>query len=383
MLDRVAWGELPRKHHLQLRGASGELRHEECFTRDGFDGPYTILYHQRRPHTHALSTAQHGWHGDLAAPPQPLAKRHFVTPRLPATSGAQVDARVPLFVSDDLIVGVVRPTAPDPVYVTNGDGDELIYIHAGGGVLRSALGDLRFAQGDYVCVPGGLLHRWIPHPEPQDCLWVQCTGLHLLEQWRNQAGQLRMDAPYCHRDFKRTELIAPIDEGIRELVVRRGGRWHGFTLEHSPLDVVGWDGTVYPWAFPILAFQPRAGLVHLPPTWHGTFAARGALICSFVPRVVDFHPEAIPCPYPHSSPACDEIIFYCAGNFTSRRGVGPGSISLHPTGIPHGPHPGAYEASIGATRTDELAVMVDTFKPLAPTAAAYGVEDPGYMASFR
>jgi homogentisate 1,2-dioxygenase len=149
------------------------------------------------------------------------------------------------------------------------------------------------------------------------------------------------------------------------------------------LDVVGWDGSVYPWAFPILAFQPRAGLVHLPPTWHGTFGARGALVCSFVPRVVDFHPEAIPCPYPHSSPSCDEFLFYCAGNFTSRKGVGPGSISHHPTGIPHGPHPGSYEASIGAKTTNEVAVMLDTYLPLVPTAAALGVEDPAYHDSFR
>jgi homogentisate 1,2-dioxygenase len=227
-----------------------------------------------------------------------------------------------------------------------------------------------------------MLHRFIPDDGAQEWLWFEARGVHLLQQWRNEVGQLRMDAPYSHRDFRRTEFVAPRDEGIRGLVVKRGDRWHGFTFVDSPLDVVGWDGSVYPWAFPILNFQPRAGLVHLPPTWHGTFGARGALICSFVPRVVDFHPEAIPCPYPHSSPSCDEIIFYCAGNFTSRRGVGPGSISHHPAGIPHGPHPGSYEKSIGTTRTDELAVMMDSFLPLRPTAAAMAVEDPGYMKSF-
>jgi homogentisate 1,2-dioxygenase len=191
-----------------------------------------------------------------------------------------------------------------------------------------------------------------------------------------------MDAPYSERDFKRPKLLAPYDEGIREMVVRREGRWHGFSIEQSPFDVVGWDGTVYPWAFPILAFQPRVSSVHLPPTWHGTFAARGVLVCSFVPRLVDFHPEAIPCPYPHSSVHCDEIIFYCDGNFTSRKGVGPGSISHHPMGIPHGPHPGAYEASIGSKSTSEMAVMCDTFAPLHTTPAARGVEDPEYHDSF-
>jgi homogentisate 1,2-dioxygenase len=150
----------------------------------------------------------------------------------------------------------------------------------------------------------------------------------------------------------------------------------------SPLDVVGWDGTVYPFAFPILNFQPRAGLVHLPPTWHGTFAARGALVCSFVPRVVDFHPEAIPCPYPHGNVEVDEILFYVSGQFTSRRGVGPGSISHHPAGVLHGPHPGAYEGSIGARSTEEVAVMLDCYQPLSATAAALDIEDPSYQESF-
>jgi homogentisate 1,2-dioxygenase len=382
MLDRVVVGLVPRKHHIQLRGPGGELRYEECFTRDGFDGPYTILYHLRRPHLHEPAEARHGWAAPEAAPEPSLAKRHYVTPRLTPRQGPQVDVRVPLLFNADVTVGVARPTEPDPVYVTNADGDELIYVHGGGGVLRSPLGDLRFAQGDYVFVPAGMLHRFIPDDGAQEWLWFEARGVHLLQQWRNEVGQLRMDAPYSHRDFRRTEFVAPRDEGIRGLVVKRGDRWHGFTFVDSPLDVVGWDGSVYPWAFPILNFQPRAGLVHLPPTWHGTFGARGALICSFVPRVVDFHPEAIPCPYPHSSPSCDEIIFYCAGNFTSRRGVGPGSISHHPAGIPHGPHPGSYEKSIGTTRTDELAVMMDSFLPLRPTAAAMAVEDPGYMKSF-
>jgi homogentisate 1,2-dioxygenase len=383
MLDRVVVGDVPRKHHIILRGDDGALRYEECFTRDGFDGPYTILYHLRRPHLHEVAPAAHGWAAPVAASELPLAKRHYVTPRLPPRTGAQLDARVPLLFNADVTIGVVRPTEPDPVYSINADGDELIYVHEGGGVVRSVLGDLRFAQGDYVHVPSGMLHRIIPDAGPQTWLWFQLQGLHLLSQWRNEVGQLRMDAPYSHRDFKRTEFVGPVDEGIRALVVRRGGRWHGFTFPDSPLDVVGWDGSVYPWAFPILNFQPRAGLVHLPPTWHGTFASRGALVCSFVPRVVDFHPEAIPCPYPHSSPSCDEMIFYCAGNFTSRKGVGPGSISHHPSGIPHGPHPGSYEKSIGATRTDELAVMMDSFLPLVPTAECLSVEDPAYMQSFR
>ncbi|HEX3867059.1 MAG TPA: homogentisate 1,2-dioxygenase, partial [Gemmatimonadaceae bacterium] len=290
--------------------------------------------------------------------------------------------RTALLFNQDVVAGVAFPTVEDPCYVADGDADQLIYVHRGGGVLRSPCGDLQFAQGDYVFVPRGMIHRFLPDGA-QHWLWFALSGgVHVPKQWRNEVGQLRMDAPYSHRDFKRPVFAGPVDEQLREQVVRQGGRWHGFVHDHSPLDVVGWDGSVYPWAFPILNFQPRVSSVHLPPTWHGTFAARGALICSFVPRLLDFHPLAIPCPYPHSSTHCDEIIFYCDGNFTSRRGVGPGSISHHPMGLPHGPHPGSYENSIGATRTDELAVMADTYAPLHATPAALAIEDGNYQDSF-
>jgi homogentisate 1,2-dioxygenase len=383
MLDRMCVGDVAAKHHIQLRGPGDELRFEECFTRDGFDGPYTIMYHLRRPHVHRVAPARHGWKAPVAAAERALAKRHYRSERLPRTGGPQIDARVPMFFNADLVCGVAFPTAPDPVYIADGDADQLVYVHRGGGTLHSLLGDIAFAQGDYVFVPRGLLHRFAPSGGEQHWFWFSLLGgLHIPKQWRNDTGQLRMDAPYCHRDFKRPAFQAPRDEGIRELLVRRGGAWHGFTMDDSPLDVVGWDGTVYPWAFPILAFQPRVSSVHLPPTWHGTFAARGALICSFVPRLVDFHPLAIPCPYPHSSTHCDEILFYADGNFTSRRGVGPGSISHHPMGVPHGPHPGNYEKSIGATRTDEVAVMADTFLPLTTAEPALAVEDAGYQDSF-
>ena len=383
MLDRVAHGELPRKHHVQLRGGDGALRFEECFTRDGFDGPYTILYHLERPHLHRPAAIAHGWAAPVAeADARPLAKRHYRSGDV-ARGGAPVDAFVPMLHNADLIAGVAFPDRADPVYVSNADGDTLVYVLEGGGVLRSPFGDVRFGAGDYVAVPRAVVHRFIPDDGvAQHWFWLELDDVHVPRQWRNPVGQLRMDAPYCHRDFRRPAFAGPVDEGLRELVVKRGGRWHGFTLGASPLDVVGWDGSVYPWAFPILAFQPRVSSVHLPPTWHGTFAAKGALVCSFVPRLVDFAPDAIPCPYPHSSPSCDEIIFYCDGNFTSRKGVGPGSLSHHPAGIPHGPHPGSYETSIGATRTDELAVMLDTYRPLTPTAAARSVEDAGYMLSF-
>lgn len=385
MLDRMTAGTVPPEPHTALRDAAGRLRYEECLTREGFDGPYTILYHVERPHTAAVANPTHGW--EIPEPdddePRPLARRHYRSQELPRRGGPAVDARTPLLFNDDVVISVAHPDEPDPVYFANGDGDDLYFVLEGGGVLRSPLGDLRFEARDYVCVPKGVIHRFVPDDVPQAWLSLECAaGFGLLRQWRNEVGQLRMDAPYGHRDFRRPVFAGPRDEGLRDLVVKRSDAFHGFRYPHPPLDVVGWDGTVYPWAFPISKFRPRVGLVHLPPTVHGTFATRGALICSFVPRPLDFHPEAIPCPYPHASVACDEVIYYAAGNFTSRKGVGPGSLSNHPAGVIHGPHPGAYEGSIGTKATDELAVMLDTFKPLRATAACRSVEDAGYHASF-
>ncbi|MCC6335494.1 MAG: homogentisate 1,2-dioxygenase [Myxococcales bacterium] len=384
MLERLVVGSVPKKHHLQLRDAAGHLHFEHCITQEGFDAPYTIAYHRHAPHRQQAATTTHGFGPREAAPPRGLAKRHFLSQKLPASTKGPLDARVPLLFNADVTLGVVKPGADDAAYYSNGDGDDLFYVHEGGGTLRTLLGDVDFSEGDYVCVPRGLLHRFLlKQGAPQWWLWLECRGgVAVPKQWRNQVGQLRMDAPYCHRDFRAPRFVGPQDEGLRELVVKRGDAFHGFTTKESPLDVVGWDGSVYPWAFPILNFQPRVGLTHLPPTWHGTFATRGALICSFVPRPVDFHPEAIPCPYPHSSVDVDEFIFYCRGNFTSRRGVSPGSMSYHPAGLPHGPHPGAYEASIGTKETSELAVMLDCFLPLQPTTQALALEDPGYHQSF-
>jgi homogentisate 1,2-dioxygenase len=385
MLDRMTFGTVPDKPHTALRDPEGRLRHEECLTREGFDGPYTILYHEHRPHTAALAEATHGWEVPQSsdAEARPLARRHYRSQDLEPRGGSPIDARVPLLFNEDVVLGVMHPDAPDLVYFANGDGDDLYFIHEGGGTLLTPLGDVAFGAHDYVFVPKGLLHRFVPSRGAQHWLSIECrAGFTLPRQYRNDVGQLRMDAPYGHRDFRRPLFPGAPEEPVLDVVVKRGGAFHGFRADHSPRDVVGWDGAVYPWAFNILRFRPRVGLVHLPPTIHATFAARGALICSFVPRPLDFNPDAIPCPYPHSSVDCDEFIFYCSGDFTSRKGVGPGSISHHPAGIIHGPHPGAYEGSIGARTTNELAVMLDTTKPLSSTAACRAIEDAEYHASF-
>lgn len=395
MLDRITRGSVPPRPHTVVKALDGGVLYEECLTRDGFDGPFSILYHRYRPHEALPSDGvTHGFRTPPTTTPawDGLLRRHYRCLDLAAPGGAPVDCRIPVLHNGDVTIGFARPTTPDPVYFVNGDGDDLFFILRGAGTLRSVLGDLRFGPGDYVGVPKGVLHRFVPDAAvPQAWLSIECKrGLGLPRGYRNQLGQLRMDAPYSHRDFRRPELEgqgeadgeAMPDEGIRDLVVKRGDRFFPFRTRHPPLDVVGWDGTVYPFALPISAFRPRVGQLHLPPPVHATFEAGGALICSFVPRPLDFDPAANPCPYPHASVDVDEVLFYANGAFGSRRGVGEGSLSHHPAGIAHGPHPGAYESAPGQTHTDELAVMLDCAAPLFPTAEARAVEDGAYHASF-
>lgn len=390
MIDRVSAGVLPDKPHTVLRSPLGELAHEEMFTRGGFAGAFSYFYH-RFPITAGKvikTSARHPIPSFSSEGTTPLVRRLYASDRAPR-GGSVLDARVPILANRDCTIYLARATESSAEFYANGDGDELWFVQEGSAVLESNCGRLEVAALDYVWVPKSLPHRWILAPgasELRMCGFEFSTGLKIPDEFKNPVGQLRMDAPYTHRDFKRpTGLAATWDtvgEGPNTLVVKKRGVFTELELKHPLLDVVGWEGFVYPFAFPIEKYQPKTGMVHLPPTIHATFASSGSLICSFVPRVTDTHPSAIPCPYPHSSVDCDEVILYLRGNFTSRRGVGPGCISLHPAGIAHGPHPGAYEASIGSTRTDELAVMIDTYDPLLPTAQALALEEPGYHESW-
>jgi homogentisate 1,2-dioxygenase len=383
MLERRRVGEVPHKPHLRAQTPSGSVLHEECITRAGFDGAFSMLYREHRPHEALAVTPSQKLASPTVTEPRALRRRHYRCLELGA-GGTSLEARTPLLSNRDVTVGFMRPTEPDSVYFANGDGDELLFVLEGSGVLRSAFGDLAFRSGDYVYVPKGVLHRLLPASGvPQAWLWLEFSGaLGLPARYRNPIGQIRMDAPYSHRDFRAPEQVAPLDEGIRELAIKRRGVLHGFRSAHSPLDVLGWDGALYPFVLPILAFSPRVGQVHLPPPVHATFEAPGALVCSFVPRPLDFHPDANPIPFPHSSVDVDEVLFYANGAFSSRRGIGPGSLSHHPAGIAHGPHPGAYENASAEKATSEVAVMLDCTAPLETTAHALGLEDPEYHASF-
>jgi homogentisate 1,2-dioxygenase len=384
MIDRMSSGLLPAKPHTVHRDADGNLLYEEMLTRGGFSGAFSYLYHRHAPTPAVEVTTTSRGHAipvaDEAAR-TPLKRRLYDT-RTMKSGGTLLEGRIPLMFNADLAIYFACPTESDDVYFANGDGDELWFVQEGSARLESSFGWLPVRAGDYVWVPKSVIHRWHVESPMRAMCFEGHGGVMVPSDFRNPVGQLKMDAPYTHRDFVRPEGPTELD-GPREMLVKKGGKFTRLVLERPPLDVVGWDGFVYPWAFHIEKYQPKTGLVHLPPTIHTTFAGPGFLVCSFVPRVTDYHPQAIPCPYPHSSVDCDEVILYLRGNFTSRRGVGPGAVSLHPAGVVHGPHPGAYEASIGSTRTDELAVMVDTYLPLLPTAQAANIENPAYHDSWR
>ena len=381
MIDRMAAGDLPGKPHTAFRSKSGALRYEECLTRKGFDGEFSILYHEGPPMTDERVGPCAPGRFDVMpareAPQPPLRRRLLLGEKAP-------EGFTPVLYNDDVVFSFLRlPKAAETEDgFCNGDGDELFFFFEGEGTLETPFGDLGVGAGDYVLVPRGVIRRLRISSPLEGILFELRGGLHLPPHCRNPIGQLRMDAPYTHRDFVRPAFTGP-RPGPKRILAKKNDAFIERFPAASPFDVVGWDGTVWPFAFPILSFQPKTGLIHLPPTIHTTFAARGALICSFVPRVTDTHPDAIPCPYPHTSVDCDEIIYYVRGSFTSRRGVGPKAVSLHPAGVPHGPHPGTYEGSIGTNRTDELAVMMDTFLPLKLTPEALSLEDPSYHDSWR
>ena len=384
MIHRLSRGRTPAKPHTVFE-VDGALCFEHCFTRAGFESIYSMLWHREPPHWVA-SEEDLGPHPGWAegSPMRPLRRCHYLSGRQHGGDSPFLSRRL-LFTNSDIGVWFGRPSESEPTLVANADGDELVFVHEGSGRVESPLGVVPFAKHDYVYVPQALPHRTVLDG-PALLLTLEARSpLRVPKQYRAPEGQLSMYAPYTHHDFVEPQWPEGGPEKLgapRRMIVQSAGALTAFEMSHDPFDVVGWDGQVWPFAFPVLAFQPKTGLVHLPPTVHTTFAGNGYVVCSFVPRLVDFADNAIPCPYPHSSPDCDEILFYVEGSFTSRKGVGAGSITLHPRGLPHGPHPGTYEASIGTTRTDELAVMVDTFKPLLPTPFADAIEDVDYNQSW-
>lgn len=381
-------GNVPPKHHVTHR-EDGKLLMEQCMTRVGFDGTYSILYF-RTPPTDEFNVRSMELPGFCPVEPiaeQRLHRRHIRTQDL-KVEGDFLTARRTVLMNEDVRVGIAKPNRAAEHWFSNGEGDECWFAYDGGGVLESIYGPLPFSKHDYVIIPKGTPYRL--HPEENKgtfLVFESASYIDLPKQFRNESGQITMDAPYCHRDFRMpTELLvfdkARHGEPPYPLVTKHANQLSVHEFKHFPWDLAGWDGYAYPVAFNIRDYQPRTSTIHLPPTIHITFAGRGFIICSFVPRKVDYYDrdghKAIPCPYGHASVDCDEILYYVEGNFTSRKGIESQSISLHPMGVPHGPHPGTYEKSVGTDHTSELAVMCDTFKPLRLTAVADAIEDKDY-----
>ena len=377
-------GQVPAKRHVAFRAPDGSLYSEEVVGTEGFGGRYSILYHRYAP-TRVLQVAE-----VEAVPPSPrpavdtTLRHHLLRTAGLAPATDEAAGRRVLLWNDEVRLGVSAFGAGPGRLVRNGGADELHFVHEGGGRLESVFGALDYRSGDYVVVPKGTTHRWVPATEGNRHLVIETPGaVRLPHRYQNPEGQLLEQAPYWERDFRRpTELVAHDDLTATDVWVRVGDRAAVYTLDHDPLDVVGWDGHLYPYAFAIGDFEPISGRQHQPPPVHQTFELDGAVVCSFVPRRLDDGPDVITAPYNHANLDSDEVLYYVTGNFFSRRGIEPGALSFHPRGIPHGPAPGVAEKSIGQTHTEELAVMVDTFRPLTLAAAADELDDPAYPTSW-
>ena len=377
-----ALGQIPRKRHSVYRQPSGRLYAEELMGNMGFTGPASLVYHVHQP-TQVKEIAlvkELAWAADREST---FRNRHFRTAQLPATRSLIAD-RIPLLFNADVALSFVQPLEDDEYFYRNAQGDEIVYVSDGAGVLESPLGRLAFGRGDYLVVPRGIVHRYTISERPARLLVIESAGfVRTPRRYRNEFGQLQEHAPFSERDIRRPRDLQTIDrKGAFPIVVKKDSRLTRVTVDHHPFDVVGWDGYYYPWAFNITDFEPRVGRFHLPPPVHQTFEGDGFVVCSFCPRPYDFDPAAVPVPYVHSNVMSDEVIYYASAEFMSRKGIEYGSITLHPDGVAHGPHPGRTEASLGAKGTDELAVMVDTFRPLSVAKEAADVEDPGYFQSW-
>jgi homogentisate 1,2-dioxygenase len=376
-------GQLPRKHHIAFRRPDGGLYAEELFGTEGFSGPMSTLYHINLP-TEVTSWEDHGSIKPVYLDDEPLRHRHLKTRSVPARGNA-VTGRVCLMGNNDVEWNQVHVAEQMPWFYKNSDGDELLYIHDGEGELDSMFGSLRFKKGDYIYIPKGCFYKLNFDSLPVHMLAIVSYGpISIPKRYRNEYGQLLEHAPFKERDIHPPTDLKVIDKREEcKVMIRTRFRHTLYTYPYNVLDIVGWDGYVFPYTFNIMDFQPITGQIHMPPPIHQTFQGHNFVICSFCPRMLDFHPEAIKVPYNHSNVDSDEVLYYCNDKFGSRKGIEEGSITIHPLGIPHGPQPGAVEASMPATKTEELAVMLDTYYPLKLTAAAVNIEDPEYWKSWQ
>ena len=375
-------GDIPKKRHTVFRRPDGGLYAEELMGHEGFVGTSSLLYHTYPPTTvkSAKKIREIRWEADDDTS---LRHRHFLTARAKKGGSPTLD-RVPLLFNQDVAMLFARPDKNDEHWYRNSMGDEVVYVGEGSGVLETQFGDLPYQQGDYLVIHRHILHRFRMNQDAHRLVIFESKGyIRTPRRYRNEHGQLVEGAPYSERDIRIPRELRTHDQaGDFQILVKQYEGLTELILDHHPCDVVGWDGFFYPWAFNINDFEPIVGRIHQPPPVHQTFQGDGFVICSFCPRPFDFDPNAVPAPYNHSNVDSDEVLYYASSEFMSRKGIEYGSITLHPDGIPHGPHPGRAEASIGAKETKELAVMMDTFRPLHVAKQALPVEDGNYFRSW-
>ena len=377
-------GKIPPKRHTQFRKEDGTLHYEQLFGTIGFVGMSSLLYHLHRP-TMVKRVGQ-----SIDVRPQAAVENNLLSRKL---EGFQVKpnedylkSRVPVLFNSDVTILLSAPSksmAEDAFY-KNSDGDEVVFVHEGAGTLHTMLGQIPFSAGDYLVIPRGIIHRFAFDSSANRLFITESAHpVYSPKRYRNHFGQLLEHSPYCERDLRPPSKLETHDAlGSFTIRIKKQGQLHDYVYASHPFDVVGWDGYHFPYALSIHDFEPITGRVHQPPPVHQTFETDAFVICSFVPRMYDYHPQSIPAPYNHSNIDSDEVLYYVEGDFMSRTGIDRGYISLHPAGIPHGPHPGTYEGSIGKTKTEELAVMVDTFRPLQVTAQALAIEHSDYHSSW-
>jgi homogentisate 1,2-dioxygenase len=377
-------GGIPRKRHTVFRKPGGGIYAEELMGHEGFVGTSSLLYHVHPPTTvkSARRVKEIVWEADDDSS---LRHRHFLTARAKKGGSPTLD-RIPILFNQEIAMLYVEPDEQDAHFYRNSMADEVTYVVEGAGVLESVFGDLPFRSGDYVVVHRNITHRWrldLAAGATKLVVFESRGHVRWPKRYRNDVGQLIEGAPYSERDIRRpTELRTHDETGDFPVLVKQYNQVNELMLDHHPFDVVGWDGYFYPWIFNIHDFEPIVGRIHQPPPVHQTFQGDGFVICSFCPRPYDFDPQAVPAPYNHSNVDSDEVLFYASSEFMSRKGIEYGSITHHPDGLPHGPHPGRAEASIGQKFTNELAVMMDSFHPLKIAKAATSFEDPNYHRSW-
>ncbi len=376
-------GDFPQKRHTQFEKPKGGLYYEQLFGTEGFHGNSSLLYHVHRP-----------------TQVKEISKSYSVEPKIAIGKNIKslllkgfelkpeddfLDSRKAMLVNRDCIIGLAAPRKSLTSYFyKNADADELIFIHKGKGKLRTMVGNIQFEYGDYLIIPRGMIYQIEFETEDNRLFYVESYApFYTPKRYKNASGQHLEHAPFCERDFKLpTELETHDEKGDFTIKIKKEGMIHEMVYATHPFDVIGWDGYNFPYGFSIHNFEPITGRVHQPPPVHQTFETSTFVVCSFCPRLYDYHPKAIPAPYNHSNIDSDEVLYYVDGDFMSRNNIEQGHITLHPKGIPHGPAPGAMERSIGQTVTQELAVMVDTFRPLMVTEEAMGLDDGKYYKSW-